>query len=167
MGMTQAFVGELENEAPATRRLLERVPGDKLDYRPHPKALSLGQLARHVATIPGAVAGLVKEDTVEVTPDAFKFEGLEDASALPSMLDESVAGATEYLANLDDAGAMATWRAVSGDQEFMALPRAAAIRTIMLNHWYHHRGQLCTYLRTLDVELPAVYGPSADENPFA
>jgi len=82
------------------------------------------------------------------------------------LLDESVATARVVLSPMTDARMQATWRLVSGDQTIMALPRMAFLRTVMLNHWYHHRGQLSTYLRHLGVALPSIYGPSADENPF-
>jgi uncharacterized damage-inducible protein DinB len=83
------------------------------------------------------------------------------------MLDESVAKAKSLLGGMDDAAMMSTWRLMHGDRELLALPRVALLRSIMLNHWYHHRGQLTVYLKELDVPIPSVYGPSADENPFA
>ena len=82
------------------------------------------------------------------------------------MLDQSIAKAKKVLGGMDDATLMATWRMMLGDREIMAVPRAVMLRSVMLNHWYHHRGQLTVYLRQLDVPLPSVYGPSGDENPF-
>ncbi len=82
-------------------------------------------------------------------------------------LESSVATAKEYLSGLDDEAALSTWTLARGDQEVMAAPRIGIVRSIMLNHWYHHRGQLSVYLRLLDIAVPAIYGPSADENPFA
>ena len=143
MAMIDALLAELEQESLTTRRVLERVPQAHLSWKPHPKSMSPGQLALHVATVPGNVA--------ELEP----------------ALTASVAKARQHLGGFDDAAMGATWRLMSGGREVMAMPRAAFARAIMLNHWYHHRGQLLVYLRLLDVPVPSVCGPSADENPFA
>ena len=89
------------------------------------------------------------------------------ASELIPALDQSIAKAKKALGGMDDAALMATWRLMQGERELFAVPRVALLRSIMLNHWYHHRGQLSVYLRELDVPIPSIYGPSADENPFA
>jgi uncharacterized damage-inducible protein DinB len=143
----------------------ERVPDDMLSWKPHAKAMSLAQLSLHVATIPGMVSGLLSSDEFEVPPRFDQAPAMSTAELVPA-LKKSVADATAMLNGLDDQSAMAVWRLKRGNTEIMAIPRAAAIRTIMLNHWYHHRGQLSVYLRALDIPLPSIYGPSADENPF-
>ncbi len=164
MRISEGFVQELDQETLATRRLLERVPQSHLDWRPHQKAMTLGQLARHVATIPGGVAKAVEPLTMEV-PD-FPQPTVEDARTLVPLLDESIAQAREILGRMSDVDLQATWTLTHGDQTIMAMPRMAFLRSIMLNHWYHHRGQLSTYLRQLGIALPSIYGPTADENPF-
>ena len=128
--------------------------------------MSLGQLALHVATIPGNVAELLQADILPEPPRFVQAEAATSAELVPA-LEESLARARAVLTGLDDAAMARTWRLMHAGQELMALPRAAALRTIMLNHWYHHRGQLLVYLRMHDVPLPSVYGPTADENPFA
>lgn len=165
MNMSQAILQELEQEANTTRRVLERVPGDKLTWKPHAKSMSLGQLALHVASTPGGVAEMAAQSTVQV-PDFSQAEATPTTD-LVSVLDDAVATAKRVLEGIDDAAMGETWRAMAGDQEVMAVPRVAVLRSIMLNHWYHHRGQLSVYLRLLDVPVPSIYGPSADENPFA
>jgi uncharacterized damage-inducible protein DinB len=165
MAIAEALLQELEHEAQATRRVLERVPDAHLDWRPHAKSYSLGQLALHVAQIPGAVANLAMRSPA--APPQFVQEGARRSADLLPALQESLASATSALSNASDATMMETWRLVAGDREIMAMPRAAFLRAVMLNHWYHHRGQLLVYLRQLDVPVPSVYGPSADENPFA
>jgi uncharacterized damage-inducible protein DinB len=165
MAIAEAFLQELEHEAHATRRVLERVPDAHLDWRPHPKSYSLGQLALHVAQIPGGVATLAMQSPA-APPARVQKRPASSADLVPA-LRESVATAKSVLANTTDAAMMETWRLVAGDRELMAMPRAAFLRAIMLNHWYHHRGQLLVYLRQLEVPVPSVYGPSADENPFA
>ena len=165
MAMADALVQELEQEAQATRRVLERVPDAHLDWRPHAKSCSLGQLALHVAQIPGTVATLSMQSPA--APPAFVQERPARSADLVPALQQSVTTAKSILESTSDATMAETWRLVSGDRELMAIPRVAFLRAIMLNHWYHHRGQLLVYLRQLDVPVPSVYGPSADENPFA
>jgi uncharacterized damage-inducible protein DinB len=164
MPIVQGFLQELEQEAQTTRRVLERVPDAHLDWRPHPKSYSLGQLALHVAQIPGAVATLAMQSPA--TPPEFVQERAARSADLLPALDASVETAKSALAPVSDAAMQETWRLVAGNRELMAMPRAAFLRAVMLNHWYHHRGQLVVYLRQLNVPIPSVYGPSADENPF-
>jgi uncharacterized damage-inducible protein DinB len=155
---------ELEQEAHATRRVLERVPDSHLDWRPHERSFSLGQLAMHVATIPGAIARMSQHSPFQV-PE-FTQPGTSSASDLLRFLEASLASAREVLAGLDDAGLDNTWQLVNGSREIMSFPVGAMLRTLMLNHWYHHRGQLLVYLRQVGQRVPSVYGPTADENPF-
>ena len=162
----QALIAELNRELPATRRVLERVPADRLDWRPHPKSLSVGQLAQHIASIPGGVARFARADGMDMTNRGRDYANAESSTALMSTLDASVAAAREFLSGLDEASAHATWRATAGGKELFAVPRLEVIRTMCLNHWYHHRGELMVYLRLLDVPVPVVYGPTADERPF-
>ena len=165
MSMIEALIQELEQEAQTTRRVLERVPGDRLAWKPHAKSMSLGQLALHVATTPGGVSEIVRQSPYPV-PDFTQPSAATAAELLPA-LEQSVATAEENLRAIGDAGLGNVWRVVDGDKELMAMPVGAVLRFIMLNHWYHHRGQLSVYLRELGVPVPSIYGPSADENPFA
>ena len=165
MSMIQGLIQELEQEAQTTRRVLERVPDDRLDWKPHVKSMSLGQLALHVATTPGGVAAMSQQSPFAV-PE-FTQASAKSASELVPALDQSVAQAREILRTLDDEALGKIWRLMDGDREIMALPVGALLRSIMLNHWYHHRGQLSVYLRQVGVPVPSIYGPSADENPFA
>jgi uncharacterized damage-inducible protein DinB len=165
MAMIHGLLAELEQEAGTTRRVLERVPGDQLNWRPHPKSMTLGQLALHVATVPGGVAEIATQSPFQV-PEFTRPSATSAAELVPA-LDSSVARARELLGALDDAALAAPWKLMNGNREVMTIPRAAVLRSIMLNHWYHHRGQLSVYLRQLGVPLPSIYGPSADENPFA
>ncbi len=161
---SDALVAEIRREAETTRRVLERVPEDKLSWAPHAKSMSLGTLALHVATIPGAIAGLVSEPTGEV-PTFVRPEATSRAQLL-SALDTSIATATQKLGGWGAPYLDAEWKMVHAGNTLLALPRIEMIRSVMLNHWYHHRGQLTVYLRLLGVPIPSVYGPSADENPF-
>ena len=164
--IVDSILMELDQEAATTKRVLERVPNDKLAWKPHEKSMSLGQLALHVATAPGDVAGMTTEDEVEV-PDFGEAPTVSSTEELMAAYDKSISTAREILDGLDDEKAMATWKATKGGKELMAVPRIGVVRSIMLNHWYHHRGQLTVYLRLLNVPVPSIYGPSADENPWA
>jgi uncharacterized damage-inducible protein DinB len=166
MAMIDALLAELEQESVTTRRVLERVPQAHLGWKPHPKSMSLGQLALHIATVPGNVAALAAMDTVPEPPTFVQQEAATSAELVPALM-ASVAQARRHLGGFDDAAMNRTWTLMSGGREILAMPRAAFARAIMLNHWYHHRGQLLVYLRLLDVPVPSVYGPTADENPFA
>jgi uncharacterized damage-inducible protein DinB len=166
MALIDGLLQELEAEAQTTRRVLERVPDDQLAWRPHEKARTLGELALHVAIVPGGVAELFGGPSPAQAPQ-FADPSPKGASELIPALDQSIAKAKKALGGLDDAAIMAPFRLMAGEREIFAVPRVALLRSVMLNHWYHHRGQLTTYLRTLGVPVPSIYGPSADENPFA
>jgi uncharacterized damage-inducible protein DinB len=123
-------------------------------------------LAFHVAAVPGGVAEFVASPSPAQAPQ-FTDPSPRNASDLIPALEESITKAKAALARLDDAAVLETWRLMQGDRELFAVPRIAMLRSVMLNHWYHDRGQLTVYLRALDAPVPSIYGPSADENPFA
>jgi len=155
------IVQELEQEAQATRRVLERVPGNQLGWKPHEKSMTLGQLAMHVANLPGAIA--------EVSTSSFDVKTAiprPDATSTDQILsdfDESLTRARAILTKMSDAELATPWQMMNGGRELWSLPRGAFLRSVMLNHWYHHRGQLTVYLRQTGAQVPAVYGDSADE----
>ena len=165
MSTVELLLQELEQEAQTTRRVLERVPNDRLSWKPHDRSLSLGQLALHIASVPGAIAEISQISPFPVPK--FEQPSASTAAELIPALDESLEKARTILRRLDDADLAKVWRVMDGDREVMAIPVGAVLRTIMLNHWYHHRGQLSVYLRQVGVPVPSIYGPSADENPFA
>ena len=165
MSIADGLVMELEQESAATRRVMERLPEDKLSWKPHPKSMSLGQLAMHVALVPGSVSKMLSADITEGPKD-----GRPEAKSRAELLDALSASLSEGKARLngwDDSDMMATWTFSMAGKTIMSAPRVGMVRMIMFNHLYHHRGQLQVYLRLLDVRVPSVYGPTADENPFA
>ncbi len=162
--MSQAFLQEFDREAATTRRVLERVPTDKLAWQPHAKSMSLGALAMHTAMVPGHICGWATVDEFVFTGD--KPPVATSTTDILAAHDASVKQAKEIVAGLGDAGLAANWKASVGGKALFEMPKAALVRSIALNHWYHHRGQLSVYLRLLDVPVPSIYGPSADENPF-
>jgi uncharacterized damage-inducible protein DinB len=161
----QDLLQELEQEARATRRVLERVPDDRLDWKPHEKSMTIGELAMHVANLPGAIAEVSTRDfdvkTVIPRPSA------TSTAELLVVLEDSLKQAKTLLVAMADAGLASPWRMVNGDQVIMSMTRGELLRSVMLNHWYHHRGQLTVYLRQTGALVPAVYGDSADEKAFA
>ena len=165
--MPDSLLNELYQEAAVTRRVLERVPGDKLEWRPHPKSMSLGQLAMHVASIPGNLSRLVQADEFDASQANFTPPSPSNVEEIFTAHDESLRAAQDYLGSVDEETSRESWRLTFKGKEVFTAPRGGVIRSLMLNHWYHHRGQLSVYLRLLDVPVPVIYGRSADENPFA
>jgi uncharacterized damage-inducible protein DinB len=163
--IAESFLAEFEAQACVTRRFLERLPKDKLTWKPHSKSMSAGQLAYHLASVPGGVVRLVQNNPAQ-SPQSFNFPQPAKCQEILDKLDESIVIVRETLAQFDDAAMTGTWRMVSGEKEILAQPRAAFLRDIMLSHWYQHRGQFSVYLRLLDVAVPASWGPSADEPPL-
>lgn len=166
MRLVDPILMEIDQEAETTKKLLDIIPDDKLSWRPHPKARSLGELAMHVATLQGGVAEFGQPDIIEMPEFPPDPEATSRAQILEAFA-ESLKKAKDIVASTDDAQAMAEWKLTKDGQTLMALPRIGFWRAILLNHNYHHRGQLSAYLRELDVPLPSIYGPSADSNPFA
>lgn len=165
MSLTASFLKEFEIEAKTTRRVLERVPADKFDWKPHPKSMSLGELSMHVAMVPDVICEWAHHDEKNFA-GGDKTPMPKTTADLTNALEKSVKQMTDTMAKLGDAGLMSNWKGTAGGNTIFEMPKAALIRSIALNHWYHHRGQLSVYLRLLDVSVPSIYGPSADENPF-
>jgi uncharacterized damage-inducible protein DinB len=165
MAIADAMLMEMDMEDKTTKRVLERIPENKLTWKPHPKAYSLGQLAMHIAIAPGRIASAAIEDVHEFTP-----AGPLEPKSTREILDAFAAGgarAKEIVKGFNDAQMMSTWTLQRNGKVVMSVPRAGFLRAIMLNHIYHHRGQLSVYIKMLDLPVPSIYGPSADENPFA
>ena len=165
MAIVDSILIELEQESKTTQRVLDRIPEDKLAWKPHAKSFSLGQLAFHIARGQGFLSDAVSKDTFEIG-DMTQPEPKNKKEILDAFT-QSTAHAKETLGKLSDAQMMAIWTASRGGKVLMSVPRIGFIRAVVMNHFYHHRGQLSVYLRLLDVSVPSIYGPSADENPFA
>lgn len=167
LNIVAPVAAEFREEANTTRRVLERVPASKLGWKPHAKSLSLGRLALHIATVPGRLVPLVQKTEHEINPTGLKFEEPRSTEEILAAFDQSVKDAGAYLDGLRADEARAAFTLKANGRTLFTKPRLGVIRMIMLNHVYHHRGQLSVYLRQLDVPVPSIYGPSADENPFA
>jgi len=165
MRIVDSILMEIEQEAQTTKRVLDRIPEDKLAWKPHPKAFSLGQLALHIASVPGSVAAAAVPDSMEA-PNFSQPEAKSRQEVLDTF-SKSLESAKDALKKMDDARLMSMWSLTKNGKVLMSVPRIGFIRSILMNHNYHHRGQLSVYLRMLGVPVPSIYGPSADENPFA
>ena len=165
--MVEPIVSEFREEVATTRRALERVPADKLEWRPHPKSMTLGQLASHIAVIPGNLSRIIQQESFDVLQGNFVPPQPKNVQEILAAFEQSVREGEQGLLNLSDERARGIWRLMRGERELLHRPRVEIVRMIMLNHWYHHRGQLSVYLRLLNVPVPVTYGPSADESPFA
>jgi uncharacterized damage-inducible protein DinB len=167
MSLCKSLAAELQQEAKTTRRLLERVPEGSFGWKPHEKSMSLGRLAGHVAELPSLIVPALTQDELNFAAGNFQPFIPSSTAELLEKFDHNVNAAAELLGSQSDERMNERWRLGSGEQTFFAGPRAAAVRVLALNHVVHHRGQLSVYLRLLDVPLPSIYGPSADEAPGA
>ncbi len=164
MPVAQSLLAEFEIQAPVTRRFLERLPEDKLTWKPHPKSMTAGQLAFHLAVVPSSV---VRATQVNPAPaPGFQFPQPATCQEILRTHDEGVRVVRDLLPRFDEAAMHETWRLVAGDQTVFAQIRGLFLRDVMLNHWYQHRGQFAVYLRLLEIPVPASWGPSADEAPL-
>jgi uncharacterized damage-inducible protein DinB len=163
--IAQSLLAEFETQAPITRRFLERLPDDKLTWQPHEKSMTAGQLAYHLAFVPGGVIRFVQNNPAQV-PEVFKFPQPSSRQEVLATFDESIAVVRDLLPRYDDAAMNETWHLTAGGREVSAQPRAQFVRDVMFSHWYQHRGQFCVYLRLLNIPVPASWGPSADEPPL-
>jgi uncharacterized damage-inducible protein DinB len=164
MSIAQALLAEFEVQAPVTRKFLERVPEDKLTWKPHSKSLTAGQLAYHIAAVPGGIVRFVQNNPAQA-PESFHVPQPASRQEIFKVFEESIAAVRDLLPKFNDAAMKETWRLVADGQEVLAQPREMFVRDVMFSHWYQHRGQFSVYLRLLDVAVPASWGPSGDEPP--
>jgi uncharacterized damage-inducible protein DinB len=163
MSIAHAMLGEFEHEAQITRRFLERVPPDRLGWKPHEKSHTAGALALHIANVLGSVVRSALVDESPLPDFAALFRQPATVQEILSGHEKSVQTVREILPTLDDARLMTNWSAMLDGKPVLTLPRVMFLRSIMLNHWIHHRGQLGVYLRLVGAKVPASYGPSGDE----
>ncbi len=167
MAMNSALIAELKMEAASSRKMLERVPTDKNDWKPHEKSMKLGRLSTHVAELPGWVAFTLNADELDFMKMDYKPLTNPTPEELLALHDLNVNKAIEALEAATDEEFEKIWTLRNGDHIIMALPKKVVIRTMAFNHLVHHRGQLSVYLRLLDVPVPGMYGPSHDDRPAA
>ncbi len=163
MGTNLGFLAELEHEAANTRKVLERIPADKAEFTPHPKSFTLGKLATHLADMHSWIAVTVNTTELDFASGNYVPEALTTAEALTAVFDKHVADGKTALASTNDEALSQPWTLRNGEHHIFTMPRSACLRSFVFNHIVHHRAQLVVYLRLLDVPVPGLYGPSADE----
>jgi uncharacterized damage-inducible protein DinB len=166
MSIAQSILPEFEQEMAGTRKTLERVPDDKLAWKAHPKSNSIGWVAAHLADLPGWTEFTLKQDSLDINPSGGKPHKTPEATSRAAVLetfDKNVATAKKTIAETSDSEFMQPWSLLSGGQTIMTLPKIAVVRGFIMNHIIHHRAILTVYLRLNDIPVPALYGPSGDE----
>jgi uncharacterized damage-inducible protein DinB len=166
MAIAQAFLPEFDQEFANTRKMLARVPDDKLAWKPHQKSYSMGDLATHIAELPGWIGVTIEQDSFDVAPPGgptYQRPKLSSTKEILAMFDKGVPLARAALEKATDQQLLAPWSLLKGGQVMFTMPKVAVVRSFLLNHSIHHRAQLGVYLRLNDVSVPGMYGPSADE----
>lgn len=168
MPIIDVFLAELDHEAATTRRLLQRMPEDEVDWRPHERSMTLGRLCGHIAELPVWGRVVLVEDGFDVATSGergYETFVARDRAGLLERFDDAVAAMRKSAQGYPDERMRDTWTLANGEQVIFSTPRAAALRGFVFSHLVHHRGQLSVYLRLLGVPVPSIYGPSADEQP--
>lgn len=166
MSFSEALLPEYDQEMSSARKTLERVPDDKLGWKPHPKSGTMGWLAAHVANIPGWTVMTINQDALDMAPGGVQMEQPPEPKSrkeLLALFDKNVAEGRKALAGASDAHLAKNWSLLNNGATIIAMPRTACLRTWVMNHLIHHRAQLGVYLRLNNLPVPSVYGPSADE----
>jgi uncharacterized damage-inducible protein DinB len=156
---------ELQQESATTRRLLERLPGSALSWKPHERSMSMGHLAVHIGRLLQLLNSILNQDDFDVASTDFQMPEPDSVAGILELFDQALATAVEALKKQPDERLLALWRFRNGEHVIFEMPRTSVIRSMVLNHTIHHRGQLSVYLRLQNVSLPPIYGPTADETP--
>lgn len=166
MSIATTLLPEFDHEMAGIRKVLERIPADRFDFKPHPKSFSIGHLASHLATVPAWASSTMTTTELDFGSPELKASMPKPATSpleALALFDEGVVKARDLIARAADGDFAVVWSGKSDGKTVFAMPRLAVLRTFILNHAIHHRGQLTVYLRLLDLPVPALYGPSADE----
>jgi len=163
MTIAQSFLAELHHEAAVTRKMLERVPFDRITWQPHEKSMTLLRLSQHIASLPIWIERTVSPDEFDLASITYNPPVPKNVADLIDEYNKNIKLAEEVLSKCSNEDLMKMWTLKRGDITFFTMPKTAAVRNLALNHLVHHRGQLSVYLRLLDVPVPGAYGPSADD----
>jgi uncharacterized damage-inducible protein DinB len=166
MTIAESILPEFEQEMTGTRKTLERIPEDKLDWKAHPKSNTIGWVSSHLAELPGWVEGTLTQDSWDINPvggEPYRTPKATSRKQVLDIFDKNVAAARKAILATSDLAYMQPWSLLSGGQVILTMPRIAVIRSFVISHTIHHRAHLCVYLRLNDIPVPALYGPSGDE----
>ena len=161
--ISSALIAEIEHEATTTRTCFERIPAEKFDWKPHEKSMAFWALASHVAEMFGWTPATMEQAELDFSKMDYKPFDPKTSEELVEFLDKNVAEAVTTLKNSSDERFMENWTMRNGETVYFTMPKVAVMRSFVMNHIIHHRGQLSVYLRLNDIAVPAIYGPSADE----
>ena len=162
--LSQSIIPELKQEGAQTKKILEKVPFDQWQWKPHQKSMALGRLASHVAELPKWITMCINTDELDFSKRGYKANVFESREQLLQHLDQNVQEALATLEKATDAQLLENWTLRNGEHVIFTMPKIAVIRSMSMNHMIHHRGQLSVFLRLLDIPIPGMYGPSADES---
>ena len=163
MQLNQSLISELESESKSTRKILERVPLEKAGWKPHEKSTPLGRLATHIAELQGRIDLILNTDEHDFAKTGYSYKVAASSKELLGIFEENCSKSLNALRSATDESFNKNWTLRNGEKIFFSLPKLTAIRSSVFNHIYHHRAQLGVYLRLLEVPLPSIYGPTADE----
>jgi uncharacterized damage-inducible protein DinB len=163
MRIIEAMILEFRQEASQTRRTIERIPEASLDWKPHPKSMTMGGLATHLAEIPGWTSAITDADEFNIVTGEYAPTILKGRSVILNLFDENLTAAIQAMERMSDAMCSTPWTFKKDGHPVFTQPKISVVRSMILNHGVHHRGQLTVYLRLNEVAVPALYGPSADE----
>jgi uncharacterized damage-inducible protein DinB len=166
MSYAEALLPEFDQEMASTRKVLERIPDDKLDWKPHPRSNTIGWNANHLADIPNWMAMALTTTSLDIDPPGgpkYEFPALRSRTEILDLFDRNVAAARKAITEARDEEMGQPWTLSRAGQVFFTMPRSALVRGFGINHLIHHRAHLCVYLRLNDVPVPGMYGPSGDE----
>lgn len=169
MAISEALFPEFDIEMANTRKTLERIPENKFGWKPHEKSMELGRLASHLAELPGWTEHTLTQDSIDLNPPGgpqLQATNLSSRQEILDLFDKNVASARAAIAGAGDAEFMKSWSLLDGGKVLLTLPKAAVLRSFVMNHSIHHRAQLGVYLRLNNLPVPSIYGPSADESAF-
>jgi uncharacterized damage-inducible protein DinB len=166
MRIAETILPEFDREMASTRRMLERFPEDKVEWRPHETCMTMGRLAGHVAELAGWVVPTMAQDKLEMDPKTYNPAIIKSRADALKQFDETVKTARAAIAGASDETFMKPWTFVAGGQTVFTMPKIAVYRSFVMNHMIHHRGQLAAFYRVAGVKVPSLYGPSKDEQLF-
>jgi uncharacterized damage-inducible protein DinB len=167
MSYADTLLPEFDQEMAKTRKVLERLPDDKLDWQPHPRSHTIGWNANHVADLLNWLVLTVTKPSMDVAPiggERYVVPALTSSREILALFDRNVAAARKVIAEVKDEDMESPWTLLQGGNAIFTMPRSAVVRTVVLNHLIHHRAHLCVYLRLNDLPVPGMYGPSGDES---
>lgn len=163
MDIKQGLINELSMEAASTRKILERIPAEKFDWKPHEKSMSIKNLALHMAQLSGWPVSVVTTDELDIATADMRKPEISSTQEILDMHEKAIEAAVTAIRNMPEEDLLKPWTFRRGEQIYFQMPKIAVLRGMCYNHVYHHRGQLTVYLRLLDIKVPGMYGPTADE----